>query len=233
MKLPFQYRKIIFIFLGLCLLITTLFSQNKDRKLPVGTSWAIKPFERKAFIENKGQFENSLPHDKKDFSYCIDKGYQVFFYTNEICYRFTQPVKSKETLVNKFESEEKREEREHEFKTETQLITVKWLNANPNATISVEDKQSTYYSYVINKNENPSTIMCDGYSKLIYKNLYKNIDVEYVFHPDNGIEYNLLVHPGADISQVKMQYTGATKNFLKDGNIHIRSLAGDIIDHAP
>ena len=81
-------------------------------------------------------------------------------------------------LQNIFESEEKREERAHKFKTETQYISVKWLNANPNATIIVEDKQSTYYSYVIkNGNEKPNTVMCSGYSKLIYKNLVLGIEV--------------------------------------------------------
>lgn len=230
-----QYLKITFISFGLLSITTTsLFSQGKELKSTVGKSWAIKPFERKAFIENKGQFENSLPPDKKTFNYCIDKGYQVFFYANEICYRFTKHVKSKGTLLNIFESEENREKREHTFNTETQYISVKWLNANPNATMVVEDKQSTYYSYIINnKTEKPKTIMCEGYSKLIYKNLYNGIDVEYVFHPENGIEYNLLVHPGADISQVKMQYSGTNKKIVKEGNIHISTLVGDIVDHAP
>lgn len=235
MKLLLQYLKIIFSPINLLLLITTpLYSQIKDNKPSKDNHWVAKPFERKAFIENKGQFENNLPIEKQNFNYCIDNGYQLFFYKNEICYRFTKHVKSKKALFNLFETEEKREIREHEFKTGTQLVNVKWLNANPNATIVVEDKQSTYYSYVINnKNEKPATVMCAGYSKLIYKNLYEGIDVEYVFHPDNGIEYNLLVHPGGDISKVKMQYLNSNKEYLKEGNIRITTLAGDIIDHAP
>jgi len=235
MKLFSLHIKKLVIFLGIVLLfITTLFSQNTNNILLPHQSWTVEPFERKAFIENKGQFQNSLSGNKINFNYCIDKGYQVFFYNNELDYRFTKFVKPKGTLLSKFESEEKREAREHQFKTQTQIINVKWLNANPNATIIATDKQSTYYSYVVTENDSkPNTIMCDGYSKIIYKNLYANIDVEYVFHPDDGIEYNLLIHPGADISQVKMQYTGA-KKIISDGNdIHVTSILGDIIDHAP
>lgn len=235
MKTPLLYWKIAISFLILPLLITTaLFSQNKMNGFSNGSPWQIKPFERKAFIENKGQFENSLAPDKQNFNYCIDKGYQVFFYPNEISYRFTKYVKSKGTILNIFENEEKREAREHQLKTKTQTINVKWLNSNPDATIIVEGKQTTYFSYVINtKNEKPSTVMCDGYSKLTYKNLYDGIDVEYVFHPDNGIEYNLLIHPGADVSKVQMQYSG-TNNFSRKGeNVFIQTLAGDLIDHAP
>ena len=237
MKSLLRFLNVIFIsFSILVLTVASLFSQNKNNKSCAKKSWTVKPFERKAFIENKGQFENILPDDKKTFNYSIDKGYQVLFYTNEIDYRFTKYIPSKETLIDKFKSEAKREAKEHEIKSQIQTVNVKWLNSNPNATIVVEDKQSTYYSYVINNNtEKPSTVMCAGYSKLIYKNLYNGIDVEYIFHPDNGIEYSLLIHPGADISQVKMQYTGASGIGPNEqgGDIHIPTLLGDIIDHAP
>lgn len=235
MKPLLLYQKILFFCFGLLFLFPfPVFSQSNDLKPFNNKSWIVKPFERKAFIENKGQFDDRLPSDKKDFNYCIDKGCQIFFYDNQISYCFTKTVKSKGTLFNIFEKEEKREERERKLVSETQYIDVKWLNANPDATIIVEDKQSTYFSYVIaSKNEKPNTIMCAGYSKLIYKNLYKGIDVEYVFHPETGIEYNLLIHPGANLNQVKMQYSGAIKIFVKEGNIRIPCLAGDIIDHAP
>ena len=233
------YLKVFVIFFGILLFAATaIFAQNQNNKISVGIPVEIKPFERKAFIENKGQFQQSLPADKQNFNFCIDKGYQIFFYQNEISYLFTKHARSKGTILNIFESEEKREEREHTFKTETQFINVKWLNSNPNSTIIVEDKQTTYYSYVINssdphKNEKPNTVMCDGYSKLVYKNLYDGIDVEYIFHPDNGIKYNLIIHPGGDISKVQMQYIGTNGIFEKGGDIHIKTIFGDIIDHAP
>ena len=238
-----RFLKVVSFSLGIVILTaTTLFSQSKDNQSSVNRHWSVKPFERKAFIENKGQFENSLPENKKTFNYCIDKGYQVFFYGNEINYRFTKYTKSKETLIDKFRSEEKREAKEHEIKSQIQYVNVKWLNSNPNATIVVEDKQSTYYSYQINNNsEKPYTEMCAGYSKLIYKNLYDGIDIEYIFHPDNGIEYTLLIHPGADITKVQMQYlspsaSGRTPLLItrgEGGEVHIPTLLGDIVDHAP
>lgn len=216
------------------LVSSALFSQNTSSPCTSRLPWKVIPFERKAFIENKGQFENDLPAAKKAFNYCVDKGYQVFFYNNELCYRFTKQLKSKAPIFNIFENEEKREEREHKVKTELQYIQVKWLNSNPDAVIVVENKQKTYYSYVVNTgNKKPSTVMCDGYSKLIYKDLYPGIDVEYVFHPETGLKYNLLIHPGADISKVQMQYVGAADISIKNENIHIPSLAGTIIDHAP
>ncbi len=72
------------------------------------------------------------------------------------------------------------------------------------------------------------------FKKLVYKNLYPNIDVQYVFHEGEGIEYSLILHPGADITRVRMRYTGAEKITLTPrGEIHIPTIFGDIIDHAP
>ena len=116
-KSPLYFHIIILVFFWLFpFFSTTLFSQKKNSS--VHNSWEIKPFERKAFIENKGQFESYLPSGKKDFTYCIDKGYQVFFYQNEITYLFTKHARSKGTILNIFETEEKREERKHNFNTE-------------------------------------------------------------------------------------------------------------------
>src|SRR5262249_42181428 len=70
--------------------------------------------------------------------------------------------------------------------------------------------------------------------KIIYKNLYPGIDVEYIMpEGKKGLEYSLIVHPGADISVVKMQWSG--DNFSKDasGNIIIGTEMGNFVDHAP
>ncbi len=49
------------------------------------------------------------------------------------------------------------------------------------------------------------------------------------------MEYNLIVHPGADVSRVQMQYSGAVKKIGldKNGNLLIRTSTGDITENAP
>ncbi|MFY9311244.1 MAG: PKD domain-containing protein, partial [Bacteroidia bacterium] len=212
---------------------SSLFSQNPEassKKAP----WKIVPFERKAFIENKGQFSHILPEQQQNFKYCVDKGQQVLFFPDGICYHITKYSKSREPLIRIFESEKKREERKLDIKVQEKYITVKWLGSNPNSHILVHNKQSTNYLYRTETADGkPATIACDGYSKLIYKDIYPGIDIEYVFHPENGLKYNILLQPGADISLVKMQYDQATKLSVKNGDIHISTPMGDIIDHAP
>src|SRR5207244_3529034 len=59
------------------------------------------------------------------------------------------------------------------------------------------------------------------YHQVTYQNLYRGIDLVFSFHPENKtspLEYSFIVHPGADASQIKMQYSGAEGIFLSEEN---------------
>ncbi|MGB3947837.1 MAG: PKD domain-containing protein, partial [Bacteroidia bacterium] len=218
----------------LIILIPKAFSQNTASLKTFSAPWKIIPFERKAFIENKGQFDQLIPENKKGFAYCIDKGQQVFFYKNSVSYRFNKIDVSKAPLWGLFENEKQKEKRIHNADKSIQFVDFVWVNSNPDAVIIGENKQTTRYAYALmDATSTTTTISCDGYSKITYKNLYPNIDVEYVFHPEEGVKYNLLLHPGADISKVKMKYNSDVKLSVKNGNIRIKTIVGEIIDHAP
>lgn len=196
--------------------------------------WTLKPFQRKAFIENKGQFKAGLPEQLRDFNYCIDNNARVLFTKQGLTYVVKKVNRKKLGLMAVFMSEEKREEIEHQANLETQYINVKWLNANPDVEMVVSEEQVTSYNYLMcPTGEKPFVEMCKGYSKLTYKNLYPGIDVEYFFTEKGGFKYNLIVSAGADISKVKMQYDNEARLFLKEGNILVKTFKGDIIDHAP
>ncbi len=220
---------------------TQLFSQNKDsqikktdKKEANKIGWSKNPFERKAFIENKGQYTADLPPTQNNFSYCIDNGTKVFFYRNDVLFYFSKSQLTKEDREEKENQEEERQREMQLGKTEKQFVSMKWLNANQDATIEVSHEQSVDYGYVISKNVPKNyTAHCKGYDKLKIKNLYNGIDVEYFFTEKEGFKYNLYIAPGADISRVQQQYNGANNIKLIDGNIVINTIQGDIIDHAP
>ena len=71
-----------------------------------------------------------------------------------------------------------------------------------------------------------------SFKKIIYRNLYPDIDVEYVFHPEDGIKYSLILHPGADISKVKMICSNPLLQ-IENGDLQIHTKFGNITDHAP
>ncbi len=73
-----------------------------------------------------------------------------------------------------------------------------------------------------------------GFQKIVYHDLYPGVDLEFSFHEGKGIEYAIKAKPGSDASVFKMRYSGDLGLTSDDsGNLHIGTIIGDIIDHAP
>lgn len=105
--------------------------------------------------------------------------------------------------------------------TANRVITMEWMNANPNPVIITEDEGAEYFTYGFLKDK------ARTFRKIIYRELYPGIDLIYSFDTvkKNGFEYSLVAQPGADISIVKMKYGGDTRNTKHDraGNLIIHS----------
>src|ERR1051326_5346565 len=202
-------------------------------------SWIASPVVKR-FIENKSQFygKDKLAASQILFGTELS-GTQIYFSKNGLTYRFDKREwKNKNEREKEYEKKfrtpqewEDHEKEERAVKIETDLVHMQWENSNPNVQVVAEERVHDYFSYTV-KGRNINYV--SGYEKIVYKDLYPNIDVEYVFHQKGGIKYSLILHPGADVSQVKMKYTDA--NGIKTdagGNIHLKTICGDIIEHAP
>ncbi len=157
---------------------------------------------------------------------------KVYFTTKGIVYR----CDSNYTLKEKDEDETKDDPREEgTIHTISHYAVMGWQNANPNVSVIAQQEESDYYTYYSDATK--KTLIANAFKKLIYKNLYPGIDVEYTFPQKGGIEYTLLLHPGADAGKIKMKYTGEKSITLDtQGNLNI-DIANtgviDILDHAP
>lgn len=242
--MKFNLKLTIILLIGF-VVFSKLHAQNS-----VLAKWTAKLTPPSAFIENKGQFKpgasTSLRSEK--VLYAVDHGSTMIYFTAKgINYTFLKTTKKEEDEHEKEREREKhknklwtaeewiekeKEERKLNFKVDE--VAMLWENANPATEVVASDAKSDYHSYTYT-NENGvkvNTNYIKGYKKITYKNLYPNIDVEYTFHPEGGIKYALILHPGADASVVKMNYS-KNLSIEENQNLHISTKFGDIIDHAP
>jgi len=78
------------------------------------------------------------------------------------------------------------------------------------------------------------TIRANGWKKLTIKNIYQGIDVVYSYKTEGGIKYSFIVHPGADASVIRMQWSGVDGiDKDKSGNLVMNSQNGIYTDKAP
>lgn len=218
---------------------TATFAQQK------ASNWSAMGKPKKVFIENKSQFDgmNNLPNSQ--VLYATDYGAEQFLFTkNGLTIRLTEKIlpgkeerqrrereMKAEILAGKNISHKEMEEEEHRISIRKDFVQMTWLNANPNVQVIATQPVSHYYNY---QKGNSSIDGAKAFEKVVYKNLYPNIDVEYVFHEQEGIEYNFILHPGADASKIKMSYSDVSAvNVDATGNIHLPTLFGDIVEHAP
>lgn len=210
-----------------CLLVSAFsFSQPK---------WESNPFEQKVFVENKGQVilgESVLGGDVRYAA--TNEEVDVFFTLQGLIYQHNQYEP-----IYKVVKDEKGErvKREKEIKKPVQhYVYMNWLGANAGVDIIAQEEVSYYFTYVDTKDlSGKSFLKARAFKKIIYKNIYPNIDVEYIF-PENksGIKYSLILHPGADPSVIKMEYRNSSGVSLDlEGNTRINTPFGEIIDHAP
>lgn len=113
----------------------------------------------------------------------------------------------------------------------TRTIGMEWVNANPNPVIVTEQEDGGYLSYLFLKEK------ARTFRKIIVKELYPGIDLVYSIDATRkaGFEYSLLVQPGADVSKVKIRYSGDVKvsRLSSNGNLVVSSDIEDINVSAP
>ena len=228
--------------LAVLFLISIFFCSGQK---PAGKlTWNINPYENKVFIENKGQFDKKNGIDDSNISYAVtNMGTQYYFtpagwtYRHDEVRETTGEEISSTARANAAAREEGEEEKEHRLggKTETSYIHMNWVGSNPDARIVASDAVTEYFNYVNLDHKPGTTTRANAWKKITYQNLYPGIDVEYTFpEGKRGIEYTLIMHPGAEPSVIKMLYTDMSGIIMDEGdNIKIQTSFGDFIDHAP
>ncbi|MCW3124428.1 MAG: hypothetical protein JWO03_86 [Bacteroidetes bacterium] len=219
------------------------FAFGQDR-----SNWANKLEAQKVFIQNKGQFKvKEAQGFDSQVQYAYHGGAQNFYFTTSgVVYELTDRKAPKKSEHEEREERErmrkgmtakqhdKMEEEENRMIVNKDELRTLWIGANPNVKIIAENEATATYSYTFHDKDgeliNKSAI--PAFQKLIYKDLYPNIDVVYEIYKDGGVKYSVVVRPGGDISLVKLKYS-KNAHLQNDGNIKTHSRFGDFTDHAP
>lgn len=110
---------------------------------------------------------------------------------------------------------------------------VNFLGANLNAKAEPDKPLNTYNNYFIGKDSSKWAGHCRIFSAVNFKDLYKDIDIRY--YADNGnLKYDLIVKPGADISNIAIKIDGAEKLYINQfGNLAIKTSVGEVYEGKP
>ncbi|MEO8086725.1 MAG: T9SS type A sorting domain-containing protein [Bacteroidota bacterium] len=214
-------------------IFTTLLILLSTATIAQEAKWNRTLEPQKVFIENKSQFTGKCELLGSDVLFATEDGpVQVLFTKKGLIYKLEQrehPEVDERELRKEGMTHEELEEKEHGVEIKTDILRLEWKNSNATEVIA-RDEFPGGYSY----HGESGSIHARAFRKIVYLNLYPNIDVEYVFHPGSGIEYSFILHPGSDVANIQMAYSDVSGMGIdKENDIHFPTQFGDIIDHAP
>ncbi|XOV66390.1 MAG: T9SS type A sorting domain-containing protein [Fluviicola sp.] len=218
-----------------CFVVTTINAQI------TAPTWQVNYQPQRAFVENKGQFDMKATAQTGEILFAAHlPNLYIYFGEEGISYHFRTmkmiPKEEREAImeaeVSTLEEYKLREEMHGKVHIREDVFNMQWQNISNNVELIVEDTLDAYRSYSIT-DYGPATNYnyCRQFEKLMYKNLYPNIDVVYEIHPQSGVKYSIYVHPGADIGSIEMLYDRTPE--MLNGELHFETEFGPMIDHKP
>jgi len=111
-------------------------------------------------------------------------------------------------------------------------VDIEFAGANASPVITASEQSSDFLMYY---NEETAGLKVYHYGKVVYKNVYPGIDVEFIARPGKNkpVEYNFIVHPGADVGSIRLAYKGAHKSGLVNGKVELTLAHGKLSENIP
>ncbi|MBR4230249.1 MAG: gliding motility-associated C-terminal domain-containing protein [Bacteroidales bacterium] len=96
-----------------------------------------------------------------------------------------------------------------------------------------ESLQPGYSNYYIGSNPAQWRTHAGSYSAVRWRDIWPDIDME-IYSASNALKYNFILHPGADPTQVALDYEGTDGVSLSaDGGLVIRTSVRDVVELKP
>jgi len=183
-----------------------------------------------SFTENHGQWG-----DKTLFK-AEAGGATFYFCKDEVAYIFTRdtdeleesPLPKRAVMPGMPDKSDK-----PRYKKEIMLIRAEFIGANPNPEIVGEDRLSHNCNYFYGNDPTKWRTDVPNYSAITYKDIWPGIDLRY--HGNGqGMKYDFIVNPGADICQIRVRYDGVNNLAVtSNGDLQADTRFGIIFENIP
>lgn len=116
---------------------------------------------------------------------------------------------------------------------ESQTLTVTFAGANP-VVPRGSRPQAARFNYFVGGESRAIASQVPSFDTVIYEDLYDGIDLHIVGGDDGVLKYEFRCDPGAEWSQIRIQYDGINALRISDtGDLEIATALGTLRDDAP
>jgi hypothetical protein len=179
------------------------------------------------FEENKKQ----LPAQVK-YSAPLFRGGKVYFEDNAFTYQFWDAKAIAELHHPDHDHPHVNANHMQEQHIRFFAYKAEFIGAQPHPLITGSQKENFYRNYFLGNDSSNWSTKVAVFNRIRYQSLYQGIDVE-VYNTGNNMEYDYILAPGADASQIQVRYHGVPSVSLIEGNVVISTGLGTNTETKP
>ncbi|MFA7082544.1 MAG: gliding motility-associated C-terminal domain-containing protein [Bacteroidales bacterium] len=175
------------------------------------------------FIENKGQWEKNILYKstlKNGFAFLENQGITILLSENR--------TKCQHGLN---ENEDSQLNHKKEF-LNNHCFKIKLLNSKSPKSIIQNNRTKEYYNYYLGNDKSKWANMAYGYTKLLYEEVYHNIDW-MIYSNDFNLKHDFIVHKGGRVEDIMLNYEGIDIIKIRKGDIVFQTSVGEIVEVKP
>ncbi len=202
---------------------------GNGNSLPAG----FKPQFESGFVQNKGQILDQYGKPNPAVKYLWNgNGLNVQLRSTGFSYdTYVQELDSLQCVISRHPKSKGLPI--DTIVTKIHRVDIELEGANPNAQMVAENELESVFNYYGANDFAFENVRQFG--TITYKNIYPGIDLQFLAMSgtDKPIEYNFIVHPGANPSAIKLKYVGADNVSLENGRIKLDLRHGSLFESIP
>jgi gliding motility-associated-like protein len=117
-------------------------------------------------------------------------------------------------------------------KIKTHTLRLKLEGASQQVMPQPDEPSLTKYNYFIGNDSRRWASGLSAYGSVTYPEVYPGTTMKLYVH-ENQVKYDFILKPGADITQIRMNYQGAERIFIRDGKLILKTSLGEVTEQAP
>jgi gliding motility-associated-like protein len=185
-------------------------------------------FNNIEFIENKGQWDNSIlfKGEVSNGAFFLRNGGFTMVQHNPADYAdLLKLIHGQKPDGNLAGSQDKVTVHSHAW-------NVDFVGASVNMRSVPDKKLTSYTNYFIGDDPSKWSNNCNTYQAISIYEVYPNINVRY--YTDNGfLKYDIIVKPGGDVSKIALKYDGVDKMQVKNRELTLSTSVGELKESSP
>jgi hypothetical protein len=114
------------------------------------------------------------------------------------------------------------------------VFSMEFKHCNPNVQIEGMQMGSETANYFTGNDSRKWCTNVNSYEKIMYRNLWRNIDLVCYMDGNSALKFDYIVHPGGCVEDIMIEYTGIDGlSPDEEGNLVIKTHMDNFIDNSP